>query len=102
MMEDEIALQIVEEAAHVARVKALRVKFSTAAKLKSATLVAATAQPMPVPQVSATAQHKSVPPEKEISWCPQKAVCWSETSGAEMDNTPAVPIPPAAEELCLL
>ena len=51
---------------------------------------------MPVPQISATAQHKSVPPEKEVTWCPQEAVCWSETLDAEMEDTPAVPIPPAA------
>jgi hypothetical protein len=62
-MEDEIALQAVEEAACMACAQALRVKFAAAAQLKSATLDAATAQPMPVPQVSATAQHKSVPPD---------------------------------------
>ena len=63
VMEDEIALQAVEEAACMACAQALRVKFAAAAQLKSATLDAATAQPMPVPQVSATAQHKSVPPD---------------------------------------
>jgi hypothetical protein len=87
VMEDEIALQAAEEAARVARIQALRVKFAAAAQLKSATLDAATAQPMPVPQVSATAQHKSVPPEKEVTWSPQEAVCWSETSDAEMEDT---------------
>jgi hypothetical protein len=96
VMEDEIALQAAEEAACEARVQALRVEFAAAAQLKSATLDAATAQPMPVSQVSATAQHKSVPPEKEVTWCPQEAVCWSETLDAEMEDTPAVPIPPAA------
>jgi hypothetical protein len=80
----------------VARVQALRVKFAAAAQLKSATLDAATAQPIPVPQVAATAQHKSVPPEKEVTWCPQEAVFWSETSEAEMEDTPAVPSPPTA------
>jgi hypothetical protein len=69
-MEDEIALQAEEEAACVACVQVLRVKLAAAAQLKSATLDAATAQPMPVPPVSATAQQKSVPPEKEVSWCP--------------------------------
>jgi hypothetical protein len=95
VMENEIALQAAEEAACMARVQALRVKFAAAAQLKFATLDAATAQPMPVPQVSATAQHKSVPPEKEVTWSPQEAVCWSETLDAEMEDTPAVPIPPA-------
>ena len=80
----------------MARVQALRVKFAAAAQLKSATLDAATAQPMPVPQVSATAQHKLVPSEKEVSWCPQEAVCWSKTLNAEMKDTPAILIPPAA------
>jgi hypothetical protein len=77
VMEDEIALQAVDEAARVARVQALRVKFAAAAQLKSATLDAATAQLMPVPQVSVTSQHKSVPPEKEVTWCSQEAVFWS-------------------------
>ncbi len=95
-MEDEIALQTAEETARMAHVQALRVKFAAASQLKSATLDATTAQPMPVPQVSATAQHKSVPPEKEVTWSPQEAVCWSETLIAEMEVTPAVPIPPAA------
>jgi hypothetical protein len=96
VMEDEIALQAAEEATCVARVQALRVKLAAAAQLKSATLDAATAQPMPVPQVSATAQHKLVPSEKEVSWCPQEAVCWSKTLNAEMKDTPAILIPPAA------
>jgi hypothetical protein len=95
-MEDEIALQAAEEAARVARVQALRVKFAAAAQLKSATLDAATAQSMPVPQVSATAQQKYVPPKKEVTWSPQEAVCWSETLDAEMEDTPAVLIPLAA------
>jgi hypothetical protein len=51
---------------------------------------------MPVPHFSITAQHKYVPPEKENIWCPQEAVCWSEMLGAEMGDTPAVLIPPAA------
>jgi hypothetical protein len=96
VMEDEIALQAAEEAACVARVQALRVKFAAASQLKSATLNAATAQPMPVPLFSATAQHKSVTPEKEVTWSPQEALCLSETFNAEMEDTPAVPIPPAA------
>jgi hypothetical protein len=93
VMEDEIALQAAEEAACVARFQVVRVKFATAAQLKYVTLDAATAQPMPVPQVSATAQYKPVPPEKEVTWSPQEAVCWSETLDAEMEDTPAVPIP---------
>jgi hypothetical protein len=95
-MEDKIALQAAKEAACVAHIQALRVKFAATAQLKSATLDASTAQPMPVPQVIATAQHKSVPPEKEVTWCPQEAVCWSKTLDAEMEDTPAVLIPPAA------
>jgi hypothetical protein len=51
---------------------------------------------MPVPQVSATSKHKSVPPEKEVTWCPQEAIFWSEMPDAEVENTPAVLIPPAA------
>jgi hypothetical protein len=96
VMEDEIALQAAEEAARMAGIQALRVEFAAAAQLKSATLNAATAEPMPVPQVFATAQHKSVPPEKEVTWSPQEAVCWSKTLDAEMEDIPAVPIPLAA------
>jgi hypothetical protein len=43
VMEDEIALQAAEEAACVACIQALRVKFAATAQLKSATLDAATA-----------------------------------------------------------
>ncbi len=96
VMEDEIALQAAEEAACMAHVQALKFKFAASAQLKSATLDAATAQPMPVPQDSATSQHESVPPAKEVTWCPQEAVFWSEMLDAEMEDTPAVPIPPAA------
>ena len=62
--EEAIALQAVEEAAQVARLDALRVKFAAAAQLKFAT-PDATAKPEP--PVSAIPQHKSVPPTKEAS-----------------------------------